>query len=36
MYVNPFIAGVIITLLIEVVACIVYAAISEHKKGTKK
>lgn len=35
MYVNPFVAGVIITLLIEVVACIVYAAISEHKRGKK-
>lgn len=25
MYINPFLAGVIATLLIEVVACIIYA-----------
>jgi hypothetical protein len=36
MYVNPFVAGVVITLLVEIVACIVYAAILEHKKGKKK
>ena len=36
MYVNPFVAGVFVTLLFEVVACIVCAAISEHKRGTKK
>ena len=36
MYVNPFIAGVFVTLLVEIVACIVYAAVLEHKKGKKK
>ena len=36
MYVNPFVAGVFVTLIIEIVACIVYAAILENKKGSKK
>ena len=36
MYVNPFIAGIFFTLIVEIVACIVYAAILNNKKGTKK
>jgi hypothetical protein len=36
MYVNPFWLGVLVTVAVEIVACIVYAAISEHKKGTRK
>ena len=35
MYVNPFLAGVLTTLLIEVVACIVFAAIEVNKRGKK-
>ncbi len=36
MYVNPFWLGVLVTIIVEIVACIVYAAILEHKKGKKK
>ena len=36
MYVDPFWLGVLVTIIVELIACIVYAAISEHKKGKKK
>ena len=36
MYVNPFWFGVLITIIVEIIACIVYAAISNGKKGNKK
>lgn len=36
MYVNPFWFGVLVTIVVEIVACIVYAAISEKKKGNKR
>ena len=36
MYVNPFWFGVLVTIIVEIVACIVYAAISNSKRGTKK
>ena len=35
MYVNPFWMGVLITIILEIVACIVYAAISQSKGGKK-
>ena len=35
MYVNPFWFGVLVTVVVEIVACIVYAAISSSKKGKK-
>ncbi len=33
MYVNPFWMGVIVTLVTEILACIVYAATTNGKKG---
>ncbi len=36
MYVNPFWFGVLVTVIVEIVACIVYAIASQNKKGTKK
>ena len=36
MYVNPFWFGVFTTIVVELVACIVYAAITNCKKGDKK
>ena len=35
MYVNPFWLGVLLTIVVEIVACIVYAAIW-NSKGSKK
>lgn len=35
MYVNPFFLGVLVTIIVEIVACIVYAAIWNSKKGKK-
>ena len=35
MYVNPFWLGVLITVVVEIVACIVYAAMSNSKGGKK-
>lgn len=35
MYVNPFWMGVLITIVVEIAACIVYAAISQNKGGKK-
>ena len=35
MYVNPFIFGVICTVLIEIVGCIVYAVVETNKRGKK-
>lgn len=35
MYVNPFAMGVLITVVVEIVACIVYAAMSNSKGGKK-
>lgn len=32
MYINPVLAGVIGTILVEVVACIVWAIWNDHKK----
>ena len=36
MYVDPVWFGVLTTVIVEIVACIVYAAISNGKKGIKK
>ena len=36
MYVNPFWFGVFTTIVVELVACIIYAAIFTNKKGNKK
>ena len=36
MYVNPFWLGVLVTIVVEMIACIVFAAISTTKKGNKK
>lgn len=36
MYIHPFIAGIFFTIIVEIIACLVYAAVSEHKKGDKK
>ena len=36
MYVNPFWFGVLVTVVIELIACIIYAAVSGNKKGMKK
>ena len=35
MYVNPFWLGVLVTLIVELIACIIFA-VSEDKKGKKK
>lgn len=35
MYVNPFWFGVICTVLVEIVGCIVYAVVSNNKRGKK-
>ena len=35
MYVNPFAMGVLITIVVEIVACIAYA-IAQNSKGGKK
>ena len=35
MYVNPFFFGIFVTILVEIVACIVYAAVWNGKKGKK-
>lgn len=32
MYVNPFWFGVICTIVVEIVACIIYAVVSTNKK----
>ena len=36
MYVNPFWMGVLVTVVVEIVACIVYAAVSTSGRGKKK
>ena len=36
MYVNPFWLGVLVTVIVEILGCIVYAATSDVKKGDKK
>lgn len=36
MYVNPFWFGVLVTIIVEIVACVVCAAISANKRGKKK
>ena len=35
MHVDPFWFGVLTTIVVELIACIVYAAISENKRGGK-
>lgn len=35
MYVNPFWFGVLVTLVVEIIACVVYAVVSDIKKGKK-
>ena len=35
MYVNPFWFGVLMTVVVEIVACVVYAAMSNSKGGKK-
>ena len=35
MYVNPFWVGVLMTIVVEIVACIVYATVSTNKRGKK-
>lgn len=35
MYVNPFWMGVLVTVIVEIVACIVYAAVTQSKGGKK-
>ena len=34
MYVNPFLMGVLVTIIVEIIACIVYAA-TTNKRGKK-
>lgn len=36
MYVNPFWFGVFVTIVVEIVACIIYAIVSNSKGGEKK
>lgn len=36
MWVNPFWLGVLFTIIVEIVACIVYAVIENNKGGGKK
>jgi hypothetical protein len=36
MYVNPFWMGVLITIVVEIVTCIMYAIMSDGGKGRKK
>ena len=35
MYVNPFWMGVLVTIIVEIVACIVFAVVSNSKGGKK-
>lgn len=35
MYVNPFWLGVLVTIIVEILACIVYAATYTNGKGDK-
>ena len=35
MYVNPFWFGVLVTIVVELIACIVYAAIVQNRGGKK-
>ena len=35
MYVNPFWFGVFVTIFLEIVACIVYAAVQNNKGGKR-
>lgn len=35
MYVNPFWMGVLLTVVVEIIACIVYAAMASSKGGKK-
>ena len=36
MYVNPFWFGVLVTIIVEIIACVVFAAVANNKKGDKK
>ena len=36
MYVNPFWFGVLVTIIVEIIACIALAAVANNKKGDKK
>ena len=36
MYVNPFWLGVLVTIIVEILACIVYAATYTNNKGDKR
>ena len=36
MYVNPFWFGVLVTIVVEIVGCIMYAALSTRKGGKKQ
>ena len=35
MYVDPFVCGVFVTIVVEIVACIIYAMVSSGKGGKK-
>ena len=35
MYVNPFWFGVFVTIVVEIVACIVYAVVQDNKRGKR-
>lgn len=35
MYVNPFWFGVLVTLVVEIILCVVYAAYDNSKRGRK-
>ena len=35
MYVNPFWFGVLVTIVVEIVACIVYAVVQDTKGGKR-
>lgn len=35
MYVNPFWMGVLVTIVVEIVACVMYALASDCRKGKK-
>jgi hypothetical protein len=35
MYVNPFWMGVLVTIVVEIIACIVYAMMASSKGGKK-
>ena len=35
MYVNPFIMGILLTIVVEIVACIIYAAVVTNRGGRR-